>query len=111
MSSDKYIDTSSTGRTVDGVMTFFEDPATDKMFGVVLSLAREVYVLADRVRVLELLLQEKGVVTTDEVEGFAPRGEVEAVFRAEREGFFDRLLEPLAQDDTAGARLAGTSSS
>jgi hypothetical protein len=102
MSPTDYIDVSSTGRTVDGMLTFFEDPAVDKLFGVVLALSRENYVLADRVRVLEHLLESKGVVSRDEVDGFAPAGDADAEFRAARESYFERLLEPLTNDDVAG---------
>ncbi len=42
--------------------TFFEDPALDRAFGVVMALATEVYVLRDRLRALERVLDEKGVI-------------------------------------------------
>ena len=38
--------------------TFFEDPALDRAFGVVMALATEVYVLRNRQRALERLLEE-----------------------------------------------------
>lgn len=34
-------------------ITFFKDPADDRLFGVVMELAQEVYALRQRVRVLE----------------------------------------------------------
>ena len=34
-------------------ITFFADPADDRLFGVVMELAQEVYVLRQRVRALE----------------------------------------------------------
>ena len=42
--------------------TFFDDPAQDRAFGVVMALATEVYVLRNRQRALERLLEEKGVI-------------------------------------------------
>ena len=36
--------------------TFFEDPALDRAFGVVMALATEVYVLRNRQKALERLL-------------------------------------------------------
>ena len=44
--------------------TFFEDPALDRAFGVVMALATEVYVLRNRQQALERLLEEAGVLTT-----------------------------------------------
>jgi hypothetical protein len=34
-------------------ITFFKDPADDRLFGVVMELAQEVYVLREKVRALE----------------------------------------------------------
>ena len=42
--------------------TFFEDPALDRAFGMVMALATEVYVLRDRVRALETALAKSGAV-------------------------------------------------
>ena len=42
--------------------TFFEDPALDRAFGVVMALATEVYVLRNRQQALERLLEEAGVL-------------------------------------------------
>ena len=105
MSAADYIDVSSTGRSVDGMLTFFEDPAIDKLFGVVLALSRENYVLADRVRVLEHLLDAKGVLSRSELDAFAPDAAAEPEFHNAREQYFERLLEPLTADDTAGPNL------
>ena len=41
---------------------FFEDEALDRAFGVVMTLATEVYVLSDRIQALERLLTESGVI-------------------------------------------------
>ena len=42
--------------------TFFEDPALDRAFGVVMALATEVYVLRNRLGALERTLDDKGVI-------------------------------------------------
>ena len=42
--------------------TFFEDPALDRAFGVVMALATEVYVLRNRQRALERLLEESEIL-------------------------------------------------
>ena len=40
--------------------TFFEDPAVDRVLGVVMALATEVYVLKDRLRTVERALEKSG---------------------------------------------------
>ena len=42
--------------------TFFEDPALDRAFGVVMALASEVYVLRNRQRALERMLEENDLL-------------------------------------------------
>jgi len=44
---------------------FFDDPALDRIFGVVMALATEVYVLRDRQRALEQMLAERGTIDLD----------------------------------------------
>ena len=43
--------------------TFFDDPAIDRVLGVVLALATEVYVQRDRQRALERELERRGLLT------------------------------------------------
>ena len=43
--------------------TYFSDPAIDRLMGVVMSLASEVWILNDRLSAMERLLADKGVVT------------------------------------------------
>ena len=42
--------------------TFFDDVALDRAFGVVVALASEVYVLRDRLRALEKMLESKNII-------------------------------------------------
>ena len=49
--------------------TFFEDPALDRAFGVVMALATEVYVLRNRQRALERLLVEAGTLDRAALDG------------------------------------------
>lgn len=49
--------------------TFFEDPALDRAFGVVMALATEVYVLRNRQRALERLLEEAGTFDRAALDG------------------------------------------
>ena len=49
--------------------TFFEDTALDRAFGVVMALATEVYVLRDRQRALERLLQDNNIIAPGALDG------------------------------------------
>ena len=48
--------------------TFFDDPALDRAFGVVMALATEVYVQRDRLRALERQLQDANVINIDDLD-------------------------------------------
>lgn len=71
--------------------TFFDDPALDRAFGVVMALATEVYVLRDRLRALEGRLEEKGVIEIADLD--AEPGDDERLAAAEdREAFVEGLM-------------------
>lgn len=59
-------------------LTFFTDPALDRVFGVVMDLAEEVYTLRQRVRALEGDAAEEGT--------------------ADRDAFIARILLPLTYE-------------
>ena len=44
-------------------LTFFPDPNVDRVLGVVLELAAEVYVLRDRLQTLERVLEQSATLT------------------------------------------------
>ncbi|MSP88702.1 MAG: hypothetical protein EXQ92_07810 [Alphaproteobacteria bacterium] len=75
--------------------TFFNDPALDRAFGVVMTLASEVYVLRDRQRALERVLEAKGVAVTAELDGYQPSAEERQQIEADRDAFVRHLLENL----------------
>ncbi len=71
--------------------TFFEDPALDRAFGVVMALATEVYVLRDRLRALERVLDERGVIERADLD--AEPGDAERLVVAEdRDAFVEGLM-------------------
>lgn len=74
--------------------TYFPDPALDRVMGVVFNLAAEVQVLRDRVRVLEHLLEAKGVVTRGAIDGFRGSEAEESAIAQDRREFVRHLLEP-----------------
>jgi hypothetical protein len=71
--------------------TFFEDPALDRAFGVVMALAQEVWVLKDRVAAMEVQLAERGVLEIARLNQ-EPNGDERA---AEREAFVRNLMQQL----------------
>jgi hypothetical protein len=71
--------------------TFFEDPALDRAFGVVMALAQEVWVLKDRVAAMEAQLAERGVLQIDKLNQ-EPNSDERA---AEREAFVRNLMQQL----------------
>lgn len=79
---------------------FFEDEAIDRLLGVVMQLAGEVYVLRDRQAALEAVLQRHGIAVDAEIEtieaGMTP---------AERDAWVARLLEPVVQGEEASSRV------
>lgn len=83
--------------------TFFDDPATDALVGMVMALAMEHYVLRDRVRALEEELGRAGLIDPSALLAAPP-----ASSRAEDQGdaaaFAADLLRPiLGIQEAAGA--------
>jgi hypothetical protein len=75
-------------------LTFFRDPAVDRVLGVVMELAAEVYVLRDRVLALERLLERTGVDRT----GYEPTPEEQATRLAERDALIARIMAPMTAE-------------
>ncbi|MEQ8708331.1 MAG: hypothetical protein RIC36_05015 [Rhodospirillales bacterium] len=83
--------------------TFFDDPAIDRLMGVVMALATEVYVLRDRLGALEADLDSKGVVRREEL-GAEPSESQRAQSAADRDAFVEHLLSNLlGQQQSKGA--------
>ena len=87
--------------------TFFDDPALDRAFGVVMALATEVYVQRDRLRALERQLQDANVINIDDLDqepGDAER-QTDAI---DREQFVEGLLiNLLGRQQAKGATQGG----
>tara|TARA_R110002110_G_scaffold10333_3_gene50705 strand:+ start:2642 stop:2941 length:300 start_codon:yes stop_codon:yes gene_type:complete len=93
--------TGSTGPRPE--QTFFDDPAIDRLMGVVMSLATEVYVLRDRLGALEVELDDKGVVSREAL-GAEPSDAQRAQSVADRDAFVEHLLSNLlGQQQSKGA--------
>lgn len=71
---------------------FFADPALDRVFGVVMALATEVWVLKDRQAALERALLARGLVPA-ELLGAEPDEAERRAMAAEREAFVAHLMD------------------
>lgn len=82
---------------------FFDDPAVDRLMGVVMALATEHYVLRDRVRALENELARQGSLDSAALDR-RPDAAERRVARADGQAFARALLEPLlGQQQSLGA--------
>jgi len=70
----------------------FDDPAIDTLLSIVLSLGNEVYVLRDRVRVIEKMLDAKGAISRADIEAYKPTPEEEEEIRKDRDEFMARFF-------------------
>ncbi len=70
----------------------FDDPAIDTLLSIVLSLGNEVYVLRDRMRIVEKLLEAKGAISRADIEAYKPTREEEEELRKDNDAFMARLF-------------------
>ena len=76
----------------------FEDPAMDILLGIVVSLANEVYVLRDRLRIIEKMLEAEGTISRADVEAYKPTPEEEEEIRKDNDAFIARLFRVFEGD-------------
>jgi hypothetical protein len=92
---------------------FFEDPAIDQLYAVMLEMAAELSAARDRIDTLERLLEQQGVLGRDLVEGFEPDAQAEAERTQWREDYLDRLFRvfstPRDHDGVTGQSAADDS--
>jgi len=74
--------------------TFFDDATSDRILGVVMALASEVYVLRDRQRALERLLEEQGSISRADLDREPTPEDVQADDE-DRKRFVAGLMENL----------------
>jgi hypothetical protein len=67
----------------------------DDLGEALLSLTREVWVLTDRVHVLEAVLEKHGVLADAEVDDFQPSPELQAQLNAKRDAMVQNIMRAL----------------
>lgn len=75
-----------------------DDPAIDRVMKVVVALARETYVLKDRLGIVERKLDENGVVSRADLDDFKPTPEEEKEILVARDAFVEDVLSPIVTD-------------
>lgn len=84
--------------------TFFDDPALDRAVGMIVTLAGEVWVLRDRLRAMERLLEAQGALAPGALDAYAPDAEEQARLDADRRDFTRHLMDNvLARQASKGA--------
>jgi hypothetical protein len=84
---------------------FFEDPVVDRLMGIVMALAAEVYIIKDRERALEQVLADKGIIGSDAVESFQPASPDQGISGKERDAFVSRIFEPIVAGGEAASAV------
>ena len=74
---------------------YFADPAIDRLMGVVMSLASEVWILNDRLSAMERVLADKGLVTEQDRQAWAADAAAQSTLDAERDAFVRKLMDNL----------------
>ena len=67
----------------------------DRLGKAVITLAQELWVIKDRQRVLEAALAEKGITTSELLDGWEPDAALTATLEKDRAALIDTLLKTL----------------
>jgi hypothetical protein len=84
-------------------LTFFPDPNVDRVLGVVMELAAEVFVLRDRLRTMERLLERAGTIALADLDAYEPSADERAQRLAERDALIARILAPMTAESDSPA--------
>jgi hypothetical protein len=74
---------------------YFDSPVIDNLFNISLELGAAIWVVKDRVRVLEELLEQKGVLTVEQMERYRTPPEREKEVRAKRDSFIEKIYKTI----------------
>jgi len=77
---------------------FFDQDGMDQLLSMVLELAAELWVVRERVFVVEAVLQTKGVAVSEAIEAFVPTAEQQATLAAMRADMTAQLFRSLNRD-------------
>jgi hypothetical protein len=77
---------------------FFDNPAIDNLIAVTMELGAELWVQRERMRNIEKILAEKGVLTAELFEQCTPSEQEAVAARTERDAFVQRLFGAFARE-------------
>ncbi|MBU3023546.1 hypothetical protein [Aestuariibacter sp. A3R04] len=80
---------------------FLADKQTEQTLSITMALAMELAVARERIDTLECLLEEKGVISREEVEHYKPNAEEVARRSLQTQEYLARILRILQQDREA----------
>ena len=78
--------------------SYFGDPDVDRVLGIVMAMAGEVAVTAERLDTLERMLDQKGLLSRSELAGFQPDDAVIGERMAWHQAFVARILRVVEQE-------------
>ncbi|MCC5867192.1 MAG: hypothetical protein JJU27_01660 [Gammaproteobacteria bacterium] len=82
---------------------FFDDPAVDQLYAVVIEIAAELSVAYERIDTLERLLDKDNLVSRARIESFEADEQIESERMRRREAYLERIFRVFAQDaETSG---------
>lgn len=95
-------------RTIRGGRPFFfQDPATDKVLNMVVTLAAEVWALRERQAALEAIGVRQGSLSATEVDEFEFGAEQEARLASDRKEFIESLFRVLQEQADSAKSTPG----
>ena len=80
---------------------FFGQDGMDQMMSIVLELAAELWVVRDRVFLMEAVLQSQGVAVSDAIEAFTPTDEQQATLGRMRAEMTAQMFRSLNREHKA----------
>jgi len=99
--------TSAAPRVAKGAQpSFFEQPAIEAMYGMLVVMLEEICVLRDRIDTCERLGAQGIPVTPDSVEAYQPDADVDAQREARRRQTIDRVMRPVKALQQASVQQA-----
>ncbi|MEO8103467.1 MAG: hypothetical protein ABI790_13150 [Betaproteobacteria bacterium] len=77
----------------DPEQTFFKDPALDRALAMIMAVAAELSVTKDRLRALEVLLENVGTISAGALDGYRPKPAEAAALAVDRNALVQQLIE------------------
>lgn len=77
---------------------FFDDPAVDQLYAVVVELAAELSVAYDRIDTLERLLDADKLVSRDRIDSFVADEQIETERMSRRDAYLERVFRVFSQE-------------